>query len=210
MGPPGVGKGTQAARLRKELGVPHVSTGDILREAVQAGTPLGRKARSFMDSGGLVPDDVVGDLIAERLSRPDAAKGFVLDGFPRTEPQVMSLDRVLERVGTTLDRVLSLTAPEAEIVRRLGGRRVCPKCAAVYHVDTKPPVSAGVCDACRSALVQRPDDEEAVVRQRLAVFFEQTMPVAALYRQRGLLREVDGSGDAETVFEALRNGLAAP
>lgn len=210
MGPPGVGKGTQALRLRKELGVPHVSTGDILREAVQKGTPLGRRVRSFLDSGQLVPDDLMGELIAERLERPDAAAGFVLDGFPRTEEQVGILDGVLAKVGAEIDRVLALSASEAEVVRRLSGRRICPRCGSVFHLDSRPPSSAGVCDACGSALTQRPDDEEEVIRERLKVYEAQTLPVLRTYGQRGLLREVDASGDADAVFVALRSGLAAP
>ncbi len=210
LGPPGVGKGTQAARLRQELGVPHVSTGDILREAVQKGTPLGKKARVFMESGKLVPDDVMGELVAQRLAQPDAASGFVLDGFPRTSEQVEILDGVLAKVSAELDLVLALSAPAAEIVRRLSGRRICPRCGSVYHVDSKPPASAGVCDACGSALVQRPDDEEQVIRERLKVFEAQTRPLMKIYRERGLLREVDASGDADAVFASLKLGLTAP
>ncbi len=209
LGPPGVGKGTQATRLRQELGVPHVSTGDILREAVQKGTPLGKRARSFMDSGKLVPDDLMGELIAERLAQPDAASGFVLDGFPRTAEQVGILDAVLEKISAGIDRVLALEAPSAEIVRRLSGRRICPKCGSVYHIDSRPPASPGVCDGCGSALVQRPDDEEEVIRERLKVFEAQTLPMMKIYRERGLLKEVNASGDAESVFAALRSELAA-
>ena len=208
LGPPGVGKGTQAVRLRQELGVPHVSTGDILREAVQKGTALGRKARSFMDSGKLVPDELMGELIAEKLGRPDAASGFVLDGFPRTIEQVAILDAVLARIGAAIDRVVALTAPAAEIVRRLSGRRVCPSCGAVYHLDSRPPSSPGVCDECGSALTQRPDDEEQVIRERLRVFEAQTLPLMEIYRERGLLKTVDASGDAEAVFAAMRMELA--
>jgi adenylate kinase len=209
LGPPGVGKGTQATRLRQELGVPHVSTGDILREAVQKGTPLGKRARSFMDSGKLVPDDLMGELIAERLAQPDAASGFVLDGFPRTAEQVGILDAVLAKISAGIDRVLALEAPSAEIVRRLSGRRICPKCSSVYHIDSRPPASPGVCDGCGSALVQRPDDEEEVIRERLKVFEAQTLPMMKIYRERGLLKEVNASGDAESVFAALRSELAA-
>jgi adenylate kinase len=209
VGPPGVGKGTQAARLRREIGVPHVSTGDILRDAVQKGTPLGRRARSYMESGKLVPDDLMGEMIAERLGQPDAAQGFVLDGFPRTEEQVRILDAVLTKIGARLDSVLALTAPAAEIVRRLAGRRVCPKCGSVYHIENHPPASPGVCDGCASALVQRPDDEERVIRERLRVYEAQTLPLLALYRERGLLKEVDGAGDADVVFAGLRSALAA-
>lgn len=208
IGPPGVGKGTQASQLKALLGVPHVSTGDILRDAVQAGTPLGRRVKGFVESGQLVPDDVMGELIAQRLSRPDARAGFVLDGFPRTLEQVGILDTVLARLGVVLDRVFVFSAPEAEIVRRLAGRRTCPHCGAVFHVDSRPPRSAGVCDACGSALVQRADDAEEVIRQRLRVYTEQTMPVTAAYAERGLIQEVDGAGEPEAVFARLQTGLA--
>ncbi len=210
MGPPGVGKGTQATRLRQELRVPHVSTGDILREAVQKGTPVGGKVRSVLEQGKLVPDDMMGELVAERLAQDDAASGFVLDGFPRTVQQVSILDRVLAELGVSLDRVFILVAPEDEIVRRLSGRRLCPKCGRIFHIDSAPPVSPGVCDACGSALVQRPDDTEAVIRERLAVYARQTLPVAQAYRERSLLREVDGSGTADAVFAGLRASLNRP
>jgi adenylate kinase len=209
VGPPGVGKGTQAHRLRQELGVPHVSTGDILREAVQKGTPLGRRVRSCVESGTLVGDDLVGELIAERLGRPDAAVGFILDGFPRTRAQVAILDGLLAKIGARIDRVLALSAPPEEVVRRLAGRRICPKCGSVFHIESRPPASPGVCDACRSALGQRPDDEQDVIRERLRVFETETLPVVAVYRERGLLSDVDGSGDAGAVFAALKAGLAA-
>jgi adenylate kinase len=207
MGPPGVGKGTQAARLKARLGVPHVSTGDILRGSMQDGTPLGKKVREYVERGQLVPDDLMGDVIAERLERTDAAGGFVLDGFPRTMAQVAILDRVLGRAAMSLDRVLMLVAPETEIVRRLSGRRTCPRCGAVYHLESRPPASAGVCDVCGGALVQRPDDTEGVIRQRLGVYAEQTIPVADAYRQKGILVEVDGLGDVEVVGARLAAGL---
>ena len=204
MGMPGVGKGTQASRLREALGGIHVSTGDMLREAVQAGTPLGQRVRGYLEQGILVPDEVVGDVIATRLARPDAAGGFILDGFPRTVAQVEILDRVLERLRTAIDAVILIAAPRREVVSRLTGRRVCPKCLAVYHVDNRPPRSPGVCDHCGQALVQRPDDTEPVILERLEVFERQTRPVAEIYRERGLLQEVDGTGEPDRVFERLR------
>lgn len=203
MGPPGVGKGTQAVRLKSLLGVPHVSTGDILRAAMQDGSALGRQVRVYVESGQLVPDELVGDLIAERLSRRDAAAGFVLDGFPRTLAQVDILSRVLGRLGMPLSKVILLRAPQAEIVRRLSGRRTCPKCGAVYHLESHPPKSSGVCDACGAALVQRPDDTEDVIRERLRVFDEQTAPVADAYRAQGLLVDVDGTGEADAVASRI-------
>lgn len=207
MGPPGVGKGTQAVRLRDRLGVPHISTGDMLRDAVDRASPVGRKVRSFVDSGQLVPDELMGELIGERLAAPDAVEGFILDGFPRTVEQVEILDRTLSGLGVALDRAVILTAPEDEIVRRLSGRRVCPKCRAVYHLENRPPKSAGVCDGCGSALVQRADDAEPVVRRRLGVYREQTLPVAAAYRDRELLAEVDGGGQTDVVFARLEAAL---
>ncbi|MCP3982621.1 MAG: adenylate kinase [bacterium] len=209
MGMPGVGKGTQASRLRDRAGVLHLSTGDILRDAVQAGTALGRKVKDFMESGALVPDDLIGDVIGERLGREDARAGFILDGFPRTVDQVSILDRVLKRLDTELDGVYLLGAPEAEIVRRLSGRRVCPNstCGEVYHLDSHPPRSAGVCDNCSSALVQRPDDTEDVIRERLKVYRDQTLPIARIYGERGMLVEVEATGDPDTVFARLESRM---
>ena len=207
MGPPGVGKGTQAAALKTLLGVPHVSTGDILRASMNEGSPLGKKVKDYVESGRLVPDDLMGDLIAERLARHDAARGFVLDGFPRTLEQVAILESVLDRLGRPLDRVLILTAPESEIVRRLSGRRSCPKCGSVFHLESRPPKAAGICDNCGSALVQRKDDTEDVIRERLKVYASQTVPVASAYRAKGLLAEIDGLGEVAEVGNRLKAGL---
>jgi len=208
MGPPGVGKGTQAAQMQALLGVPHVSTGNILRVAIQQErSPLGSEVRGFVESGRLVPDALMGDLIAERLGRKDSADGFILDGFPRTLEQVGILDGVLGRLGLELDRVLMLKVPEAEIVRRLSGRRTCPNCGAVFHLDSRPPAAEGVCDACGSGLVQRPDDTEQVIRERMKVYAEQTLPVAEAYRSRGLLIEIDGFGGVDAVRSRLTSGL---
>ena len=164
MGMPGVGKGTQATRLSESLGVVHLSTGDILRDAVKAGMPLGLKAKDAMASGKLVPDDLIGDMISERLAQHDVEGGFILDGFPRTVGQVAILDRVLEQRGVRLDRVILLGASEQEIVRRLSGRRVCESCGAVYHVESKPSSKGEACERCDGALVQRSDDTEEVIR----------------------------------------------
>lgn len=207
MGPPGVGKGTQAILLRERLGVPHVSTGDILRASMQAGASLGKQVRGFVEGGQLVPDDLMGDLIAERLQRSDARGGFILDGFPRTVGQVRTLDEVLARAGMPLDHVLMLVAPEEEIIRRLSGRRTCPQCGAVYHLESRRPESAGICDACGVALAQRPDDAEEVIRKRLGIYRAQTMAAGQVYRERGVLREVDGVGDVQQVAARLRSGL---
>lgn len=207
MGMPGVGKGTQATLLKDGLGVPHISTGDLLREAVRTGSALGRKVRGFVDSGQLVPDDLMGELIGSRLSKPDAGVGFVLDGFPRTREQVVILDTVLGRLGIRLDAAFLLAAPEEEIVRRLSGRRVCPQCAAVYHLENRPSRSPGVCDACGSALVQRPDDAEEVIRHRLRLYREQTLPIVQLYSERGLLREIEATGEPRAVQARLTRAL---
>jgi adenylate kinase len=208
MGPPGVGKGTQAEQMQALLGVPHVSTGNILRAAIQEdGSPLGPKVRAFVENGRLVPDALIGDLIAERLGRKDTEAGFILDGFPRTLEQVTILEGVLGRLGLELDKVLMLKAPEAEIVRRLSGRRTCPKCGSVFHLESRPPKAEGVCDVCGSMLVQRPDDTEQVIRERMKVYSDQTIPVAEAYRAKGLLVEVDGFGDVGAVRARLRTGL---
>lgn len=209
MGMPGVGKGTQAVRLRERLGLPHLSTGDILRDAVKAGTPLGLQAKGTMASGRLVPDEVIGELISERLDTRDADRGFILDGFPRTLEQVAILDRVLESRGVVLDRVVLLEAPEQEIVRRLSGRRVCGSCGEVYHLDSRPSSKGAVCEQCAGALIQRPDDTEEVIRERLRVYREQTLPIADAYERRGMLLRVEGRGTPDDVFELLNAELVA-
>ena len=208
MGPPGVGKGTQAERMQALLGVPHVSTGNILRAAIQEnGSSLGRDVRQFVESGRLVPDGLMGDLIADRLARKDASAGFILDGFPRTLEQVSILDGVLGRLGLSLDKVLMLVVPEGEIVRRLSGRRTCPSCGAVFHLDSRPPAVSGICDVCGTPLVQRPDDTEQVIRERMKIYSAQTLPVANAYRDKGLLVEVDGFGEVDAVRARLNAGL---
>jgi len=209
MGMPGVGKGTQAIRLRDELGVPHISTGDILREAVREGSDLGRRVKGVLDAGQLVSDGLMQELIGDRISRPDAARGFILDGFPRNEKQVSILDGVIQKLSIELDGVFLLGAPEEEIVRRLSGRRVCPSCTEVFHIESNPPTSPGVCDKCRSALVQRPDDTESVIRDRLSVYAEQTLPIADLYRSRGLLTEIEAIGTPDEVAERLSAAVGA-
>ena len=179
LGPPGAGKGTQAKRLASGLGAPQISTGDILRQAVSDGTELGRKAKSFMDRGALVPDEVVIGIIEERLRRHDCARGYILDGFPRTLPQAEALLRTLTSIQASLDRVLSIEVPEEELVKRLAGRRVCRACGYMYHVKTNPARQAGVCDKCGGSLYQRDDDKEETIRHRLRVYREQTEPLIA-------------------------------
>jgi adenylate kinase len=207
-GPPGSGKGTQAKMIADAHGVPHISTGDILREAVREGSELGRQAEPIMKAGGLVPDELMIEIIRERLARPDAAAGFVLDGFPRTVPQAEKLDGLLtEGNGKDKPHVLSLLVPDEVIVRRIAGRRSCPSCGAVYHLESAPPKVANVCDACGSALITRPDDTEEKVRKRLEAFHRQTMPVAGFYRAKGWLRDVDGLGSVDEVFERIDETL---
>ena len=210
LGPPGAGKGTQARELAREAGVPQVATGDMLREAVAEGTSLGRQAKAYMDRGALVPDDVINGLIAERLAQPDAERGFILDGFPRTIPQSEALDRLLKDLGRPLDRVIFLEISEPELLHRLTGRRSCPACQSTYHLVSAPPRHPGVCDRCGSALVQREDDREATVRQRLAVYASQTAPLLDYYRSRGLLTIVPGEGSIDAIRSAIRRAMDLP
>jgi adenylate kinase len=209
LGPPGAGKGTQARELAKEWGVPQVATGDMLREAVATDTPLGRQARGYMDSGALVPDDVIIALIAERLAQPDAKRGFVLDGFPRTIAQAEALGQLLDELGQQLDRVIFFDVSEPELLRRLTGRRSCPVCQATYHVVAAPSRQEGVCDRCGSVLIQREDDREATVRTRLRVYNEQTAPLLDYYRRSGRLARVAGEGSIESIRGEIRRAAKA-
>jgi adenylate kinase len=204
LGPPGAGKGTQARDLAREWRVPQVATGEMLREAVAAGTPLGREAKRIMDTGALVPDDVMIGLIAERLRQPDAAGGFILDGFPRTIAQAEALDRLLKDLGQKLDAVLYFEVAEPELVRRLTGRRLCRQCQTAFHLVSAPPQRAGVCDRCGGELYQREDDSEATVRHRLQVYERQTAPLLDYYRQRDQLASIEGEGAIATIREAIR------
>lgn len=203
LGPPGAGKGTQARRAAGRWGVPQIATGDMLREAVAAGTPLGREAQQHMDAGGLVPDEVIIGLVVERLAQPDAQKGFVLDGFPRTAAQALALDRLLEEHALALDRVILFQLEDSELLTRLTGRRVCGACGRNYHVAFSPPAKADRCDGCGGALYQRSDDEEVTVRWRLAVYARDTRPLVEYYRGRSLLETISGAGTVEQVFEAI-------
>jgi len=203
LGPPGAGKGTQARRAAARWGVPWIATGDMLRETVAAGSPLGRRAKAFLEGGELVPDEVVIDLVAERLDRDDARKGFLLDGFPRTLAQAEALERLLAERGAALDRVLDFEVGEEELVRRLSGRRICGRCGACYHVHFSPPRAEGRCDRCGEALVQREDDRPETVRRRLQVYRAATRPLVEHYRARGVLETVPGEGTVEEVFQAV-------
>ena len=207
IGAPGAGKGTQAIHLAREWGVPHIATGDMLREAVAAKTPLGLEARRHMDAGGLVPDDVVIGLVGERLGRPDATAGCVLDGFPRTVAQAEALDVLFSSRGIALDRVVFFDVSRPELLRRLTGRRVCRACGRTFHLVSAPPAVAGTCDVCGGELHQRPDDSEATVATRLDVYQAQTAPLLAYYRGRGLLSEVSGEGSVGRVADAIRGAV---
>ena len=204
LGPPGAGKGTQARELAREWGVPQIATGDMLREAVAAGTKLGLEAKRHMDAGGLVPDDVVIGLVAERLAKPDAGAGFVLDGFPRTVAQAEALDRMLAERGTPLERVVFLDVSRPELLRRLTGRRVCRACGTGYHEVSAPPRVAGRCDRCGGELYQREDDAEGPVARRLDVYQTQTAPLLDYYRSRRLLVNVAGEGAMDRVAADIR------
>jgi adenylate kinase len=209
LGPPGAGKGTQARDLAREWSALHLATGDMLREAVAAGSPLGREAKGYMDKGALVPDDVIIRMMGERLRRSDAGGSFILDGFPRTIAQAEALAKLLKDLGQSLDAVIYFDVSEPELLRRLTGRRVCRKCGHSYHLTSNPPKQAGVCDNCGGELYQRDDDSEATVRNRLDVYRRQTTPLLDYYRQRNLLATVSGEGPLATIRDAIRKAAGA-
>ena len=209
LGPPGVGKGTQAKGAAEAQGVPHISSGDMLREAIRNGTPTGLKAKEYVNSGKLVPDGVMVDLIAERISQPDCRPGFLLDGFPRTLPQAEALDAMLKAKGRgPVEVVVCFQADEATIVERLSGRRLCRSCGANYHVKFMPPKNGKMCDKCGGELYQRADDQPATVKERLRVYEQQTAALIEYYRRRGALREVAGAASVEEVGREVRAALA--
>ncbi|MDI3298975.1 MAG: adenylate kinase [Bacillota bacterium] len=207
LGPPGAGKGTQAAILARELGIPQISTGDMFRAAVRDQTPLGREAQRYMEAGQLVPDEVTIGIVEERLRADDCRDGFILDGFPRTVPQAEALDRILAAAGRPLDRAVEFAIEEEEVVRRLAGRRTCSECGAVYNIYTRPPRQAGVCDSCGGPLAQREDDREETVRARLAVYGQQTAPLIGYYKESGRLVRIDASRTPGEVTAALKEAL---
>lgn len=204
LGPPGAGKGTQAADLSREFGVPHISTGDIFREEMKAQTPLGKLAHSFIDDGNLVPDEVVVDIIKHRLQKEDARKGYILDGFPRTIPQADRLEKILEEMGSRLDKVIYLEAPEEVIVQRLGGRRICRSCAKIYHDVNMPPAREGICDECEGEIYQREDDRPEAIRRRFKEYRDKTAGLIRYYSERGLLENADGGLKREETYEQLK------
>lgn len=204
LGPPGAGKGTQARVLAAEWDVPHIATGDMLREAVAKETKLGLLAKAYMDRGDLVPDEVVIEIVAVRLDAPDARRGFLLDGFPRTVAQAEALGRLLKDRGVEPDRVIFFEVSLAELLRRLTGRRVCTRCGGTFHVVFAPPKGAGVCNHCGGPLSQRADDREAAVRERIEVYMKRTTPLLDYYRSRGLLLTVAGEGSPDAIASSIR------
>jgi adenylate kinase len=208
LGPPGAGKGTQAERLRQDFELPYWATGIILRDAVENGTELGKKAKEYMDAGELVPDELICDVIAERFDSGEADNGFLLDGFPRTVGQAEMLERLLDSRGRELTAVLLIEAPDEEVVRRLSGRRTCAKGGHVYHIEFDPPKNDNVCDQDGSRLIQREDDKPETVRKRLAVYHEQTEPLVDWYEDKGVLRRFDGTRSPDEVHDRIRATLA--
>jgi adenylate kinase len=207
VGPPGAGKGTQAQFIAAHLAVPKISTGDIFRANVSQGTPLGKQAKEFMDAGDLVPDEITIGMVRDRLAEPDATRGFLLDGFPRTVPQAGRLDEILAEMDTKLDVVLELVVDADEVVRRLSGRRTCRNCGHIWHVDFDPPAEAGVCDNCGGELFQRDDDKPDTIRHRLEVYEEQTAPLIGYYATRGILVGIDATGPVDDVTERASAAL---
>jgi adenylate kinase len=208
LGPPGAGKGTQAQRLRDDFRLPYISTGDMLREHVKNQTELGRKAKEFMDAGGLVPDELVIAMLSDRLQQGDTGDGFILDGFPRTIPQAEALGTELERLGKRITAVLLIDVADDVLVERISGRRVCVKAGHNYHVQYDPPKHEGVCDQDGSRLIQRDDDKPEVVRERLKTYHDQTEPLISYYDERGLLRRFDGTRSPDDVHGHIRATIA--
>ncbi len=208
-GPPGAGKGTQAGLIVQRVDIPQVSTGDIFRRHLKEGTELGKKAKSYMESGALVPDELVFDIAKDRLLEPDCADGALLDGFPRSLPQAVFLDKWLHGRDDRVHLVVNLQVPDEEVVKRMGGRRSCLNCGATYHVTWNPPASEGVCDRCGKELIQRSDDLEATVRDRLKAYHEQTSPIVDHYREQGVVADVDGVGSIEVIFEQVIAAIEA-
>jgi len=209
LGGPGAGKGTQAKIIAERYSIPHISTGDIFRANIKEGTELGKKAKTYMDQGALVPDELVVDLVADRLTWEDAKEGFVLDGFPRTIPQAEALTKALKEMGTELDYAIDIEVPDQNIIERMGGRRACVSCGATYHLVNIPPKTEGKCDKCGSDLILRDDDKPETVKKRLDVYHEQTQPLIEYYQELGLLREVDGTVQMNEVFDAIAAILGA-
>lgn len=209
LGAPGAGKGTQAKLIADKYHIPHISTGDIFRANIKEGTALGMKAKSFMDAGALVPDELVIDLVVDRLTWEDAKNGYVLDGFPRTIPQAEALTKALAARGEKIDAAIDVDVPDENIINRMGGRRACVSCGATYHIVNIPPKVEGKCDNCGADLILRDDDKPETVKNRLEVYHEQTQPLIDYYKAEGVLREVDGTVDMNDVFESIVQILGA-
>ncbi|MBN1455119.1 MAG: adenylate kinase [Methanomicrobia archaeon] len=205
-GPPGSGKGTQAKKLAEKYTIPHVSTGDILRENLKHQTALGLEAKKYMDRGELVPDEVLDGVIKDRLAQPDCDSGCILDGYPRTIPQAEALDAIMNELGKTLDVVVNIEVPDAEVLKRISGRRMCA-CGASYHIHFNPPNQEGICDLCNRPLYQREDDKETAVMNRIAVYKKQSQPLIEYYRRKGVLVTVDGTAEIQEVFEEIAAAL---
>jgi len=208
LGPPGAGKGTQAKIIMDKYGIPQISTGDMLREAVAKGTELGKKAKEYMTQGKLVPDEIVIGIVKERLKQKDCEKGFILDGFPRTLAQAEALDRIMGEMGKKIDAVINVNVPEEEVVRRIAYRRTCRNCGAIYHLIYNPPKKPGICDKCGGELYQREDDKEETVRERYRVYKKNTEPLIEYYKKKGILFDVDGTKDIEGVKREILDILS--
>ena len=209
LGAPGAGKGTQAKKIAEKYHIPHISTGDIFRANIKNGTELGKKAKTYMDQGLLVPDELTVDLVIDRVGQDDCKNGYILDGFPRTIPQAECLDAALEKRGEKVDFAIDVEVPDENIVNRMSGRRACGGCGATYHIKYNPTKVDGVCDACGEKLVLRDDDKPETVQKRLGVYHEQTQPLIDYYTKSGVLKEVDGTVDMEDVFQAIVEILGA-
>ena len=209
LGAPGAGKGTQADKIAEKYNIPHISTGDIFRSNIKAGTELGKKAKSFIDQGLLVPDEVTIGMLLDRIHEVDCENGYILDGFPRTIPQAESLTAALEENGEAIDFALDVEVPDANIVNRMAGRRACLKCGATYHTEFAAPKKEGICDNCGAELILRDDDKPETVQKRLGVYHEQTQPLIDYYTKKGILKEVDGTMDMGDVFKAIVEILGA-
>ena len=203
LGAPGAGKGTQAKKIAAKYSIPHISTGDIFRANIKNGTELGNKAKTYMDQGLLVPDELVVDLVVDRVNQEDCAKGYVLDGFPRTIPQAEALDKALLEMGQSIDYAINVEVPDENIVQRMSGRRACVNCGATYHIVYAPTKKENVCDTCEGELILRDDDKPETVQKRLNVYHEQTQPLIDYYTEKNKLVEVDGTIDIEKVFDAI-------
>ena len=209
LGAPGAGKGTQAKQIADKYQIPHISTGDIFRANIKEGTPLGTKAKTYMDQGLLVPDELVVELVADRIVKDDCKNGFVLDGFPRTIPQAEALDEALAKMGEKMDYAVDVDVPDENIINRMGGRRACVNCGATYHIVNIPTKVEGICDNCGKEVILRDDDKPETVQKRLSVYHEQTQPLIDYYKNQGILKSVDGTRPMETVFAEIVEILGA-